>query len=144
MENKNLEIEKYEVIDPMSEDNLTQIIEYHVAEELDVECNNSSHDFLLRITYCEVNEDGKKSYKITKKFALLLENKTIYTLVAGPINGLFVLKVTQPNGACFFQVVDASGFVKQDNLTTYEEALRCINKMVSKVAPARSSGLTLG
>lgn len=136
MENENLEIEEYEVTD-LDENQIA----FFIAEELvfNDSCT-TPYDSLLIITY----KYEKKYYKITKQFAILLKNKTTYTLVAGPINGLFVLKVTRPNGTCFFQVVDASGFVKRDNLSTYEEALRCIDEMVSKVPPVRSCGLTLG
>ena len=136
MENENLEIEEYKI-----EEQDANEIGFFIAEEfISEESHETSSDLLLIITY----KHEKKHYKITKEFATLLKNKITYTLVAGPISGLFILKVTQPNGTCFFQVVDAFGFVKQDNLSTLEEALDYINEMRPKVQPVRSIDRTLG
>ncbi|WP_263832858.1 hypothetical protein [Sulfurospirillum oryzae] len=133
MENENLEIEEYEVTN-LDENQIA----FFIAEELVFnDSSTTPYDSLLIITY----KYEKKYYKITKQFAILLKNKTTYTLVDGPINGLFVLKVTQPNGEYFFQVVDASGFVEQDNLSK-DGASNYIRR--PKAQPARSIDRTLG
>lgn len=131
MKNEILEIEKYEVIEP-NEDSISEQVEYLGAET--VVCKNidgASCTIILRI-YFKANQSEKKSYKITKQFANLLENKTIYTLVAGPLNGFFVLKVTHTDGSFFFQIVNLLGKVVETNIKTIGAAYNFIHERILK------------
>jgi len=127
MKNEILEIEKYEVLES-SEDT----IEYLIAEEIICEnIDGASCNFILRI-YFETNQSQNKSYKITKQFANLLENKTIYTLIAGPLDGFFILKVTHTDGSFFFQIVNLLGNVVETNIKTIGAAHSLIHERILK------------